>query len=109
MAHHTGIPFLFLNFHHTVALLGEYVQFNTPCDSDPDTLSALESQLDCPSNTLLKPETAWSQRQQVRLSAVRVHNPSQEGAANVPSSTCHNSSACPAQVKLQAFFCQSAP
>lgn len=43
--------FLLRNPQRTVILPGEYVQLDTPCDSDPDTLWALEPRLDCPSNT----------------------------------------------------------
>ena len=68
--------FLLRNPQRTVILPGEYVQLDTPCDSDPDTLWALEPRLDCPSNTPLKAEGAWPPPQQV-LSvdhAVRITN-----------------------------------
>ncbi|CAH3041846.1 unnamed protein product [Porites lobata] len=68
--------FLLRNPQRTVILPGEYVQLDTPCDSDPDTLWALEPRLDCPSNTPLKAEGAWPPPQQV-LSvdhAVRIIN-----------------------------------
>ena len=51
--------FLLHNPQRTVILPGEYVQLDTPRDSDPDTLWALEPRLDCPSNILLKAEEAW--------------------------------------------------
>lgn len=68
--------FLLRNPQRTVILPGEYVQLDTPCDSDPDTLWALKPRLDCPSNTPLKAEGAWPPPQQV-LSvdhAVRITN-----------------------------------
>ena len=57
--------FLLRNPQRTVILPGEYVQLDTPRDSDPDTLWALEPRLDCPSNILLKAEGAWPPPQQV--------------------------------------------
>ena len=68
--------FLLRNPNRTVVLPGEYVQFSTPSDSDPDTLWALEPRIDCPSNVPHKPVDAWTPPQQI-LSvdhAVRVSN-----------------------------------
>ena len=68
--------FLLRNPNRTVVLPGEYIQFSTPSDSDPDTLWALEPRIDCPSNVPRKPEDAWPPPQQI-LSvdhAVRVSN-----------------------------------
>ena len=68
--------FLLRNSHQTVVLPGEYVQFNTPLDSDPDMLWALEPRLDSPSNSPLKPEDTWPQPQDIRSvgRAVRIPN-----------------------------------
>ena len=68
--------FLLRNPQRTSVRPGQYVQLDTPCNSDPDTLLALEPRLDCPSNFSLKVEGAWPPPQQI-LSvdhAVRITN-----------------------------------
>ena len=58
--------FLLRNPNCIVILPGEYVLFNTPSDADSDTLSALEPQLDCPSNMPRKPGDAWTPPHQIQ-------------------------------------------
>ena len=68
--------FLLHNPRRTVVLPGDYIKRSTPCDSDPDSLWALEPRLDSPSNILTKPKEAWPRSQDI-LSvdhAVRITN-----------------------------------
>ena len=48
-----------------MVLSDSYLQLSTPLESDSDSLWALESRLDCPSNLHLKPEPAWLQPQDI--------------------------------------------
>ena len=61
---------------HTVVFPGEYIQLDTPIESDPDAVRALEPRLDSPSNLHLKPASAWPRLQNISSvdHAVRVPN-----------------------------------
>ena len=60
----------------TVVFPGEYIQLDTPIESDPDAVWALEPRLDSPSNLHLKPASAWPRPQNISSvdNAVRVPN-----------------------------------
>ena len=60
----------------TVVFPGEYIQLDTPIESDPDAVWALEPRLDSPSNLHLKPASAWPRPQNISSvdHAVRVPN-----------------------------------
>ena len=60
----------------TVVFPGEYIQLDTPIESYPDAVWALEPCLDSPSNLHLKPASAWPRPQNISSvdHAVRVPN-----------------------------------
>ena len=60
----------------TVVFPGEYIQLDTPIESDPDAVWALEPRLNSPSNLHLKPASAWPRPQNISSvdHAVRVPN-----------------------------------
>ena len=60
----------------TVVFPGDYIQLDTPIESDPDAVWALEPRLDSPSNLHLKPASAWPRPQNISSvdHAVRVPN-----------------------------------
>ena len=49
----------------TIVFPGEYIQLDTPIESDPDAVWALEPRLDSPSNLHLKPASAWPRPQNI--------------------------------------------
>ena len=79
----------------TVVFPGEYIQLDTPIESDPDAVWALEPRLDSPSNLHLKPASAWPRPQNIS---------SVDHAVRVPSTT--NS---PILLKKGEQLCQIRP
>ena len=64
--------------HQTVLLPGEYVEVNTPSNTEPDTVWALEPRFDSTSNSIVKETNAWPPPQVVQSvgNTVRLTNAS---------------------------------